>query len=189
VSLKAGFKYLKNFIEDRDVAAILPSSGFTIKKILNKIDFDEVKVIVELGPGDGVISKAIIEKLPADSHIILIEKIGDFEKDLKALNHKRPDVEVSTYIDEAQNLEAILAEYNLQKIDHVVSGIPFSWIDDPTKHQILETCYKMLKPKGNFIAYQTSGALVKHLNQAFSKTYKEVELLDIPPMVIMEATK
>lgn len=189
MSLKAGFKYLKNFIEDRDVAAILPSSGFTVKKILNKIDFNEPKVIVELGPGDGVISKAIIDKLPADSHLILIEKISDFEQDLRALTHQRPDVQVSTYIDEAQHLEGILANHDLQAINHVVSGIPFSWIDDTTKHQILATCHKMLKPNGNFIAYQTSSELVKHLNQVFSNTNKELELLNIPPMVIMEATK
>lgn len=46
--------YLKNFVRDRNVASITPTSAIGVKKVCSKIDFHKPSVIVEYGPGTGV---------------------------------------------------------------------------------------------------------------------------------------
>jgi phospholipid N-methyltransferase len=43
--------YLKNLITDIHVASITPTSRFGVEKVLEKIDFQKNKLILEYGPG------------------------------------------------------------------------------------------------------------------------------------------
>ena len=49
--------YLKNFIRDKNVASITPTSPFGVRKVCEKIDFKKRNVIIEFGPGQRRIFK------------------------------------------------------------------------------------------------------------------------------------
>ena len=56
--------FLGEFIKGRKtVGAVAPSSKFLMKKMIAPIDFQKADVIVELGPGNGVFTKAILERM------------------------------------------------------------------------------------------------------------------------------
>ena len=81
--------YIMNFIKDRNVASITPTSSVGVKKVCNKIDFSQNSLIVEYGPGTGVFSKYLLRQMGEDSRLILIERNRNFNSLLKR-KHQRP---------------------------------------------------------------------------------------------------
>ena len=47
----------------KEVGTILPSSKFVIEKMVEPINFEKKLTIFELGPGGGVITKKLLEKI------------------------------------------------------------------------------------------------------------------------------
>ena len=64
---------LQYITHPRTVGAILPSSKRLARKMVESIDFENAKCIVELGPGTGVFTENILKKRNKDTIIILIE--------------------------------------------------------------------------------------------------------------------
>lgn len=175
--------YLKNFIRDVNVASVAPTSGFGVKRISRKIDFSRDVTIVEFGPGDGVITKALMQRLTPASRLIAIEANPHFAAQLDCIQDHR----FCVVRNRVEQLEGILEKHGIDTIDYVVSGIPFSFIKPATKHAILETVGKMMKPGGAFIAYQTSKHLLPYLEAHFEDVSTEFEFINIPPICIYEA--
>ena len=66
--------FLREFFKaNRMVGSVLPSSRFLSGKMLAPIDFSKSKVVVELGPGTGVFTKALLKAMPQDSQLLVIE--------------------------------------------------------------------------------------------------------------------
>ena len=55
------------------VGSVVPSSKFLSKKMLDHLNFKKAKLVVELGPGTGVFTQRIIEKLDRESTLLVIE--------------------------------------------------------------------------------------------------------------------
>lgn len=179
--------YIKNFIKDRDVAAITPSSTFLVRRVCRWIDFDAPNVIVEYGPGTGVFSKYILKHMTADSRLIMIEGNADFVQKLKALT--QGDDRVDVYHDRAENIREILDDAGEDHADYVISGIPFSFLDDEVKHELIQYTREALSDHGKFLVYQNYNHMEGPLRRHFGRVEKEYELLNIPPMFAYRASK
>ena len=56
-------KFLREGIKNlRTVGTLTRSSKFVCREMVNQVDFSKVKNVVELGAGDGVITKHIFKK-------------------------------------------------------------------------------------------------------------------------------
>ena len=64
------------------VGSVVPSSKFLSRKMLDHLNFKSAKLVVELGPGTGVFTERIIEKLGKDCTLLIIELNDKFYKDL-----------------------------------------------------------------------------------------------------------
>ena len=64
--------FFKTNIKDKKVASIYPSSKFLIKKICNKINFNNEITIIEYGPGTGAITKELLKKMNKNSMLVAI---------------------------------------------------------------------------------------------------------------------
>jgi len=180
--------YVKNFVQDRDVAAVAPSSQFLVRRVCKWIDFDEPSVIVEYGPGNGVFSEYIWKRMTEDSTLLLIESNPDFVDLLteRTVNDSRVIVEE----DRAENVADILARHDLEEADYIVSGIPFSFLDEEAKHDLLEKTREVLSKGGKFLVYQNYNHLEGPLRKHFTEVTKEYEPRNIPPtMFAYEALK
>jgi phospholipid N-methyltransferase len=182
--------YIRNFMKDRYVASITPTSPFGVKSVCDKIDFGRSEVIVEYGAGTGVFTQYMLRKMGADSRLIVIERNPQFKCVLQE-NFKDPRVEIVN--DSAENILEALKRFNVGKVDYVISGIPFLWLKDEVKHRILCNTHWVLKDQGKFLAYQTffqtSKDLKVHLERYFSKVRVKYEFINIPPLCIYEAIK
>ena len=117
---------IKNFIKDKYVGAILPTSKHVIKKIIKKINFDTAYVIVEYGGGTGVITKELLLKMKANARLFVIETNPEFIEILNQINDNR----LYVINGDALDVNELLAVYNLPLADYVISGIPFTYFNN-----------------------------------------------------------
>ena len=187
-ALSGTLSYIKNFLQDQDVAAIAPSSSFLVRRVCKWIDFDEDQTIVEYGPGNGVFSEFILDRMTPDSTLLLIESNSDFVDLLETRTADDPRVVVEET--RAERIVEILDTHDVDAADYVVSGIPFSFLDDADTHQLLDRTRRVLAEDGKFLVYQNYNHLEAPLREHFSEVTKEYEPRNIPPtMFAYEARK
>lgn len=177
--------YLKNFIQDRNVASVTPSSKAMVKRVCERIDFSKDNIIVEYGPGNGVFTRYILDHSTIGSKIISIELNANFVTDLGKIKDQRLHV----FHDSAENVGEILKGLDIDSVDYFLSGIPFSFIKKKQKDVILGATSSMLKPGGKFLAYQTSNHLKEPLRKHFPLVSMKYEIRNLPPMCLYEASK
>ena len=55
------------------VGSIIPSSRFTIEKMLAPVKWDECRLFVEYGPGVGTFCRPVLDRLRRDAQLIVID--------------------------------------------------------------------------------------------------------------------
>lgn len=178
--------YIKNFLTDKNVASITPSSAACVRHVCRKIDFWESLIIFEYGPGSGVFTRYLLDHMTDDSKLVLIELNNNF---VAKLREDFFDKRVHIFDDSAAEVSEIARNLGVDNVDYIISGIPFSFLDEPEKFDVLQQTYNLLRDGGKFLAYQTSGHLKEPIRKVFGEVHTELELLNIPPMLIYEAQK
>ncbi len=182
--------YIKNFIKDRNVASITPTSAFGINRLAEKMDFSSARVVVEFGPGTGIITRYLLDHLPANSKLILIELNENF---VDILRRTFRDPRVVVCHDDVRNVKQILQSQGVSRASYILSGIPFSWLPDKHRDDLVRQSYEVLEPGGKFLAYQTfwqaDEHLQNHLRRYFYKVGSEFVILNAPPLRVYEAQK
>ena len=184
------FTYVKNFIRDKNVASITPTSTFGVKRVCSKINFDRSDLIVEYGPGTGVFSDYLLKKMKESARLILIERNKHFGSILERKFH---DPRVVIVNDSAENVLETLRSCQESQADYIISGIPFIMIPCDIKNRILYNTHRALRRGGKFLAYQTcfqtDNHLKVHLEKYFPTVNSKYEIMNIPPLRIYEAIK
>ena len=113
-------RFLKGLAKGpRSVGAIMPTSSVTARKMASVIDVASGLPVLELGPGTGVITKAILKHGVKPENLVSIEYSTDFYHHLKLI---MPGVKFIN--GDAFNLDKTLGPLKDQKFDSVISGIP-----------------------------------------------------------------
>ncbi|HZG15504.1 MAG TPA: methyltransferase [Candidatus Bathyarchaeia archaeon] len=173
------FVFLKRFLsEPGRVGSIAPSSRFLCKEIMKQVPWHTAKTIVELGPGTGVFTKAILRNKRPDARFIAIERDAQFRE---LLAKRFPSIIVKN---EALDLNGYLEELQIAQVDAIISGLPFAVFPKDLRDGILREVHKALAPGGLFITFQYSLQLHTELQQRFSKVDIGFTALNIPPAFI-----
>lgn len=178
--------YIKKFIKDKNVGAISSTSGYTVKKLFEKIHFENAEIIVEFGPGNGVITRGLLQNMQPQSKLYIFETNADFIEELSKIKDSR------LYIinEDAQNAKSVLEDqYQIDAVDYIVSTIPFSLMDIKKRICIIRDSFSLLKDKGRFVTYQYSLSLFNLLNKHFNETNYKINLLAFSTAFIMCGTK
>ena len=69
--------------------AIAPSSKWLSQRIVDSLNFEQPKIIVEFGPGNGVFTKKLLSRLSDDSQLIVFEINEFFYQQLLQINDSR----------------------------------------------------------------------------------------------------
>lgn len=177
--------YLKSFFKDKDVASVTPTSRFCIQTVCKPIDFSQDLHILEYGAGAGVFAASMLPRMTPGSTFTMFETNDILFEKLKEIDDSR----VRLFNKSVEYVLELLGEEKTGSIDYILSGIPFSFIDDDTTLSILKQSKNLLKRGGAFLAYQTSGHLKNPLQQTFGEIETEWEWRNIPPMTVYRAVK
>ncbi len=183
--------HLRAFLKDpKGVAALAPTSAASVDLIASKAPTGEASLIVEFGPGSGVLTRALLERLHPAGRVVAIEANAELAARLKV---RMEDPRLTIVHDTAARVGEILAELKLGPADFVVSGIPFFWMTPEAAFSIVANTHAALAPGGTFLTYQMfyqpRRCLRVHLERCFDSIRSELDLRNIPPHRIHEAVK
>ena len=179
-------EFLKLFFKNpMEIAAVTPSSGFLIRKMLKSIDFSRRLVVVELGGGTGVITAKLLEKITSDSVLFCFEKDSVLAERLKKVHDPR----LHLINDEAENMGKYLSKIGPDGVDYVVSGLPVAVLPKDKKIKILGDINKYLSKGGFYIQFQYSLTSLFLLKKIFDRVSVGLELRNIPPAFVYVCSK
>jgi phospholipid N-methyltransferase len=176
---RSGLLFAWNFLRHpRMLGSIVPSSRFLIRQLLKPVDWSQATVIVEYGPGVGVITSEVLRRMRPDAMLIAIETNTEFVKYLRsAIRDERLQVVEAS----AEAVDEILRRYGHSSASYVISGIPFSTIPAPVRENILQKTCAALKPGGSFLVYQFSTTVLQDLQRVFRYVRRQFEPLNVLP--------
>ncbi|GGS84300.1 methyltransferase [Planobispora rosea] len=123
------------------IGAIAPTRAPLARLLAQIVPRTRPAVVVELGAGTGVVSDAISQRLVSGSRQVAVEIDPPLAEHLRT---SRPHLEV--ICGDAAQLRALLAERGLQRVDAVVSALPWSLLPRGTQAQILAEVTALLRP-------------------------------------------
>ena len=133
----------------RTVGALSPSSRALAEAMVDGVDLASSSHIVELGPGTGVFTAAIVERLGASTRFLTIDIDQAF---VRQVQKRWPQIECVCA--SAETLEALAAARGMLPVDHIVSGLPFVSLPSAVTRHILENVARTLRPGGTFTTFQ-----------------------------------
>ena len=169
---------LNFFRHPKMLGSIVPSSRFLIRQLLEPVDWGQARVIVEYGPGVGVITTEVLRRMGPDTILIAIETNPDF---VSYLRDSIKDERLHVVEGSAESVDAILRRYGQSNASYVISGIPFSTIPAPVRERILLKTCEVLKPGGSFLVYQFSSRVLQDLQRIFRYVRRKFEPLNVLP--------
>lgn len=177
------FSFLKVAAKDLKVGAVMPSSRFAVRSIMKRVP-EHPETVLEYGPGDGVLTRRLLERMSPNGRLLAIESNPEFVKALLEIKDQR-----FTLVHGDATVAADYArEHGLAAFDLVISGIPFSMLADKTRRAVVDMTHALLKPGGTFLVYQTSPLMVPYLKRRF-RVKTSMQVLNVPPYFVMQARK
>jgi phospholipid N-methyltransferase len=172
--------FLRGFLDrPKQVGSIIPSSRFMEKRIVKTAALANAKLAIELGPGTGGTTNALLRAMAPDAQLLAIEINPDFVKLLKKTIR---DPRLIVYEGSAADIPAALGKYGLEQPEVILSGIPFSTMDWELGMSILRSVHAALPINGRFVAYQFRDRVESLGNDVFGRADVQTELLNMPPM-------
>lgn len=178
--------YIKELVKDKKVGAITSTSDYVVKKLIEKINFKNAEIIIEYGPGNGVITKILLDNMKHDAVLYVFETNENFINDLSQIKDNR----LKIINDDAENAKNIIKnKYKIEKVDYIVSTIPFTFIEKRKRKRIINNSFMLLKDKGRFITYQYSLLIFNLIKWKFKSVQWKFVLLNLPPAFIIYGIK
>ncbi len=184
--LNGRFVFLQEFFKHPlQIGSIIPSSHYLERRIVEAAGIVAARTVVELGPGTGGTTRALLRALPAHARLLSIEINPHFH----ALVNEIEDKRFIAHLGSATDLGEIVGHHGLDVPDVIVSGIPFSTMPDHVGSHILAKIATVLAPNGRFVAYQVSSQVAKLCRPYLGRERSATEILNIPPMRVYQWEK
>lgn len=181
-----GITFFNGFLKHPyQVGSVIPSSRFLKQRIINMADVASAHSLVELGPGTGGTTRTILNAMPADARLLVIEINQDF---LQVLQHIQ-DPRLIVHHGNAIDLVGAISACMLDPPDVIISGIPFSTMTEDFGLSIINKISQALVPGGRFVAYQLRNRVETLAQRVFGPAQVELEIRNIPPIRIFRWQK
>jgi phosphatidylethanolamine/phosphatidyl-N-methylethanolamine N-methyltransferase len=152
----------------RTVGAVAPSSRALAEEMVQGLDLSGPTNVVELGPGTGVVTRAIAERLGARAHALAIDVEPAF---VAAIARRFPRVEA--ICGSAADLPALLRERGMFPAAHIISGLPFASLSAEVTTSILNAVDESLEHGGTFTTFQYLNGYPTPLAKGFRRAMTE----------------
>ncbi len=144
--------------------AVTESSGELADLITDTADLSQASMVVEFGPGTGVFTEKILEKISDSTRAFALEVNADF---VKATQRRCPRAVV--YRDSAVNVARYLKEFGVEKCDRIICGLPWACFPHELQDQLLDTIVEVLEPGGKLLTFAYVHGLFLPAGRRFRK--------------------
>ncbi len=177
--------FLSGIRKHREVGSVIPSSRWAVNAVCKKAKNTMRQVIVEYGAGTGPYSRGLLKDgiMTRDSRLILVdtnERYIDYLK--KTVGH---DDRVTIIHDTAANIRGILRDAGEEKADLILSGLPYSYLDEETRDVIVR---EAAQSADRHIVYQVTEAIELVLHVHYENVDRWKVFRNFPPLNFFDAT-
>lgn len=186
--------HLKNVLaHPLKTASLLPSSVRLARHMVGAAEIENAGVIVEFGPGTGVITEEIAGRMNPSAKLVAMEVNPDFAARIRS---DFPGAHVFNGC--ASETAGCLRELGIDGCDRIVSGLPWAVFSDGFQKKILSAAAEALRPGGVFVSFAYTPAHMlpsgrnfkKNLEAAFGEVSRTpVEWRNVPPAFAYRAVK
>ncbi len=142
-------RFLKNWVESPlKLGAVTPSSVFLARAMAARVDPTSTGPVVEIGPGTGPVTQALITRGIAEERLILVEFNPDFCELLRKRFPKALVVQGDGYA-----LDATLAGILTEPAAAIVSSLPLTTRKTPERLELIDRAFRMMQPGAPFVQF------------------------------------
>ncbi len=162
------------------MGAALPSSRGLARAMAAQVDLSREGAIVELGAGTGVVTQALLEVGIVHDKLLVIERDKKLHSLLHAIFH-----DLKVLCADALELEDVLKNSGVDKVNAIVSSLPFITMPAAVRHGIQEQMAKVIGDYG--IIVQFTYGPKSPINRSEMKRYGlvgervKIVLVNVPP--------
>jgi phospholipid N-methyltransferase len=174
--------FFQGFLEHpRMVGSVIPSSKSTINKMLAPVKWDECKLFVEYGPGVGTFCRPVLDRLPRDGALLVIDTNPLF---IDYLKRTIRDSRFHPVLGSAEDVEAIAAALGYENADYVLSGLPFSTLPEGVGPAIVAATHRVVRRGGAFMTYQFRASARDLTARHFKRIETAFAWWNVPPCLL-----
>ena len=134
--------------------------------------------LLELGPGTGPVTSALLKHGYPEDRLILVEMNNDFRK---RLERRFPNARVVG--GDAFDMLRILDNFGVSSLSAVVSSLPLLLLPEEKRHGLLGDAFTRLQPGGGFVQFTYGWASPIPVRDWFSATPSKRLWWNLPPAV------
>ncbi len=173
--------------------AILPSSEGLSRKMVEFAAPGPDAVIAEFGPGTGVVTNILLNSLRPEQRFFAVEVNEDFARTLKNRFSN-----LHLHVGCASEVAAFCAKEEVDRVDCVISGLPWAIFPDELQTRILEGMTGVMPAGGVFVTFAYLQGLVMPAGRLFKQKLKKhfsrvensgVVWKNVPPAIIYRCYK
>jgi phospholipid N-methyltransferase len=178
-------KFFKEGLKNmRTVGTVTPSSKYLCQAMIKGTDFAKARILVELGAGDGVVTRHILKRMHPDAKLLAFEVQPAFCDLLRSID----DARLIVVEDSAENLPLYLKKLGAKKADQIISAIPFVLLPKEEAQRIVEVSRDHLVTEGQFVQIHYSTFLKPFYQDIFDRVKINFCPLNIPPAFVFHCS-
>jgi phosphatidylethanolamine/phosphatidyl-N-methylethanolamine N-methyltransferase len=141
--------YLREYLKKpTEIGAVAPSSDELAKAMLDGLDLENARAVLEYGPGNGTVTDHIRRKISAHTKLAAIEINPRMAR---LFRERHPDVLL--FEDTVANVRLICDYAGMDSVDSIVSGLPWATFSEMTQVKFLDEMMRVLSPGGAFVTF------------------------------------
>jgi phosphatidylethanolamine/phosphatidyl-N-methylethanolamine N-methyltransferase len=171
-------QFIRTWIEKPlSTGAVMPSSKALARTMARYVAPDETGPVIELGPGTGPVTEALVEHGVDPARLILVEFNPDFCRLLRTRYPRATVVQGDAY-----RLRRLLETYVRSPASAIVSGLPLVTKPVRTRLRLISDAMALLGPGAPFVqfTYAMVTPIPKALNGIKAEA-SELIWLNVPP--------
>jgi len=169
-------RFLRAFVANpRQVGAILPTSRWAVRDMLDLADVPGADLVVELGAGTGVSTGDVLERMHRSARLVAVEIDPRLAR---LLQERYTDPRLEVVCGSAEHVEEHLGGVSA---DVVVCALPFTSLDPVTRRRVLDVLPRVLAPSGVAVVIQYSPLILPELRRLFPVVRQRLSPRNVPP--------
>lgn len=172
-------RFIRSWLEKPlSIGAVTPSGRFLARKMAQYVDIDIPGPIIELGPGTGPVTEALVARGVDPARLVLVEFSPVF---CRLLRSRYPEATVVQ--GDAYSLKRLLETLLKEPAAAVVSGLPLLTKPVKTRLRLINDAFALLRPEAPFIQFtysMTTPPIPKGLSGVTTQASERI-WMNLPP--------
>lgn len=172
-------RFIRSWLEKPlSIGAVTPSGKVLARTMARYVDPQSTGPVVELGPGTGPVTEALVARGIEPSRLVLVEFNPTF---CRLLRTRYPEATVVQ--GDAYRLRRLLENLLRQPASAVVSGLPLLTKPFKTRLRLVHDAFSLMKPEAPFIQFtysMTTPPVPKGLSRVATESSERI-WMNLPP--------